>query len=72
MKILFLILLLSISVSAQTQPSLDDQVKPIVASFKGKVSLFAKNLDTMWSVDNPAYLLMSRLSEVLAEGLARK
>ena len=28
--------------------------------------------ETMWSVDNPAYLLMSRLSEVLAEGLARK
>jgi hypothetical protein len=26
----------------------------------------------MWSVDNPAYLLMSRLSEVLAEGLAKK
>ena len=46
MKILFLVLLLSISVSAQTQTSLDDQVKPIVASFKGKVSLFAKNLDT--------------------------
>ena len=28
--------------------------------------------ETMWSVDNPAYLLISRLSEVLAEGLARK
>ena len=28
--------------------------------------------ETMWSVDNPAYLLMSRLSEVIAEGLARK
>jgi len=26
----------------------------------------------MWSVDNPAYLLMSRLSEVIAEGLAKK
>jgi len=36
----------SIPVVAQTQQSLDDQVKPIVASFKGKVSLFAKNLDT--------------------------
>ena len=43
MKTLLLILLLSISVSAQ---SLDDQVKPIVSSFKGKVTLFAKNLDT--------------------------
>jgi hypothetical protein len=32
-----------INLSAQ---SLDDQVKPLVASFKGKVSLFAKNLDT--------------------------
>ena len=31
---------------AQAQSALDDQVKPIVASFKGKVSLFAKNLDT--------------------------
>jgi hypothetical protein len=28
--------------------------------------------EVMWSVDNPAYLLMSQLSEVLAEGLARK
>ena len=43
MKILFLILLLCTSVSAQT---LDDQVKPIVSTFKGKVNLFAKNLDT--------------------------
>ena len=28
--------------------------------------------ETMWSVDNPAYLLMSRLSEVLVNGLAKK
>lgn len=28
--------------------------------------------EIMWSVDNPAYLLMSRLSEVLVEGLAKK
>src|SRR5215207_3207672 len=28
--------------------------------------------ERMWSVDNPAYLLMSRLSEVLAEGLSSK
>lgn len=28
--------------------------------------------DTMWSVDNPAYVLMSRLSKVLADGLAKK
>jgi len=28
--------------------------------------------ETMWSVDNPAYLLMSRLSEVLVDGLGRK
>src|SRR5678815_1024371 len=34
------------SFTAQSQTTLDDQVKPIVASFKGKVSLFAKNLDT--------------------------
>jgi len=43
-KAFSLVLLLSISAAAQS--SLDDQVKPIVASFKGKVSLFAKNLDT--------------------------
>src|SRR5262245_28442102 len=41
-----LLLLFSISAAAQSQTNLDDQVKPIVASFKGKVSLFAKNLDT--------------------------
>ena len=28
--------------------------------------------ETIWSVDNPAYLLMSQLSEVLANGLAKK
>ena len=28
--------------------------------------------EVMWSVDNPAYLLMSKLSEVIAEGLAKK
>lgn len=42
-KILIVLLLCSISAAPQ---SLDDQVKPIVASFKGKVNLFAKNLDT--------------------------
>jgi hypothetical protein len=26
----------------------------------------------MWSVDNPAFLLISRLSEVLADGLGKK
>src|SRR3982751_5371717 len=45
-KVIPLILLCTISAAAQAQTSLDDQVKPIVASFKGKVSLFAKNLDT--------------------------
>jgi beta-lactamase class A len=43
-KVLFFLLFISVTVQAQT--TLDDQVKPIVASFKGKVSLFAKNLDT--------------------------
>jgi len=43
----FLVVLLTgISAAAQAQTTLDDQVKPIVALFKGKVSLFAKNLDT--------------------------
>jgi beta-lactamase class A len=46
-KIKFLIpLLLLFSIPVPAQTALDDQVKPIVASFKGKVSLFAKNLDT--------------------------
>src|SRR4026207_1097326 len=39
-----LVLLLS-TISAAAQTTLDDQVKPIVGSFKGKVSLFAKTLD---------------------------
>ncbi|HET9713861.1 MAG TPA: serine hydrolase [Pyrinomonadaceae bacterium] len=46
MKIILLLFLLTYAVSAQTPAKLDDQVKPIVASFKGKVSLFARNLDT--------------------------
>ena len=45
-KIKVLLFLLVVSVTVQAQSSLDDQVKPIVASFKGKISLFAKNLDT--------------------------
>ena len=45
-KLLAVLVVLSFSITAQSQQSLDDQVKPIVASFKGKVSLFAKNLDT--------------------------
>jgi beta-lactamase class A len=42
---------------------------------QGKIAL-AISCDDMpeiiWSVDNPAYLLMSRLSEVLVNGLAKK
>src|SRR6476619_8091981 len=45
-KVVPLLLLCAISAAAQSQQALDDQVKPIVATFKGKVSLFAKNLDT--------------------------
>ena len=45
-KPLLVLLLISISAAAQSKATLDDQVKPLVASFKGKVSLFAKNLDT--------------------------
>ncbi len=40
--VVFVVLLFSGSVAAQSP---DDRVKPIVSSFKGKVSLFAKNLD---------------------------
>ena len=48
-KIQILTLLVCLAIlggAVQAQTTLDDQVKPIVASFKGKVSLFAKNLDT--------------------------
>jgi beta-lactamase class A len=45
-SVVLVLFLFSISAAAQSQTALDDQVKPIVASFKGKVSLFAKNLDT--------------------------
>jgi len=45
-KLLLLIVLICVPTVSQSQTRLDDQVKPLVASFKGKVSLFAKNLDT--------------------------
>jgi len=47
----------------------------ILYTKKGKIAMAISCDDmpeTIWSVDNPAYLLMSRLSEVLAEGLAKK
>jgi hypothetical protein len=47
----------------------------ILYTKKGKIAM-AISCDEMpeilWSVDNPAYLLMSRLSEVLAGGLAKR
>lgn len=46
MKIKSLLLIFLICVSASAQKSLDNDVKTLVGSFKGKVSLFAKNLDT--------------------------
>src|SRR5436190_7976871 len=45
-KLIALALLVTLSAAAQAQTSLDNQVKQIVSSFKGKVNLFAKNLDT--------------------------
>ena len=45
-KPLLVVLFISISAAAQSKATLDDQIKPLVESFKGKVSLFAKNLDT--------------------------
>jgi beta-lactamase class A len=55
-----------------------DRLRSSVAIFytkQGKIAL-AISCDDMpeiiWSVDNPAYLLMSRLSEVLVNGLAKK
>ena len=46
MKIKSLLLIFLICVSASAQKSLDNDVKALAGSFKGKVSLFAKNLDT--------------------------
>jgi hypothetical protein len=47
----------------------------ILYTKKGKIAM-AISCDDMpeilWSVDNPAYLLMSRLSEVLVEGLGKR
>ena len=45
-KLFLLIVLICVPTVSQSQTRLDDQVKPLVGSFKGKVSLFAKNLDT--------------------------
>src|SRR3569832_1921375 len=45
-KIKVVLFIFVITAAAQAQTNLDDRVKPFVASFKGKVSLFAKNLDT--------------------------
>ena len=47
----------------------------ILYTKKGKIAMAISCDDmpeTMWSVDNPAYLLMSRLSEAIADGLAVK
>ena len=47
----------------------------ILYTKKGKIAMAISCDDMpeiMWSVDNPAYLLMSRLSEVLADGLAKR
>ena len=72
-KIKALLFLLVVSITVQAQTSLDDQVKPIVASFKGKVSLFAKNLDTAVYADvrkiglqrNRASLSFPSMSKIL-------
>jgi beta-lactamase class A len=45
-RLVAVVILLGLSAMAQAQTNLDDQVKQLVSSFKGKVSLFAKNLDT--------------------------
>jgi beta-lactamase class A len=46
LKSAILFVLICVPFTVQAQNPLDDQVKPLVNSFKGKVSLFAKNLDT--------------------------
>ena len=47
----------------------------ILYTKKGRIAMAISCDDMpqiMWSVDNPAYLLMSRLSEVLVDGLGKK
>ena len=47
----------------------------ILYTKKGKIAMAIscdEMPETMWSVDNPAYLLMSQVSEVIANGLATK
>ena len=46
LKLVLFLLLISFPTAVPAQSSLDEQVKTLVSSFKGKVSLFAKNLDT--------------------------
>jgi hypothetical protein len=46
----------------------------IIYSKKGKIAMAISCDDMpeiMWSVDNPAYVLMSELSEILVTGLAK-
>ena len=45
-KLALVFLLICVPFTTHAQTPLDDQVKPLINSFKGKVSLFAKNLDT--------------------------
>lgn len=45
-NILLALVLICVPTVAQSQSAFDDEVKTLVNSFKGKVSLFAKNLDT--------------------------
>ena len=45
-KLVLLIVLICVPTAVRAQAPLDTQVKTLVGSFKGKVSLFAKNLDT--------------------------
>ena len=46
LKSALLLVLICVPFTTHAQSPLDDQVKPLINSFKGKVSLFAKNLDT--------------------------
>ena len=44
--VLLFLVLICVPARIQAQSPLDEQVKTLVSAFKGKVSLFAKNLDT--------------------------
>src|SRR5215510_550668 len=73
--LLTLLFVLPVSVECQSTNNLDDQVKTLVSSFKGKVSLHAKNLDTgetySYSADERVRTASTIKIAVMIEAFAR-